>query len=88
MGFQKKFECEVSGWGELYPIFLAFWNFFNFAKPLISLQAGSTRLPVEVWRSGQTPTEDSLRADQHVSTTHDGDIVMFSIFTVFCPLDE
>ena len=31
MGFKKKFG---RGWGELYPICLVFWNFFNFAKPL------------------------------------------------------
>ena len=31
MGFQKKF---VGGWGELYPIFFGFWEFFNFTKPL------------------------------------------------------
>ena len=29
MGFQKKI-----GWGELYPICLDFWIFFNMAKPL------------------------------------------------------
>ena len=27
MGFQKKFGCEVDGWGELYPIlFFIFWK--------------------------------------------------------------
>ena len=25
----------MGGWGELYSIFLDFWNIFNFAKPLI-----------------------------------------------------
>ena len=34
MGFQKKFGWRVGGWGELYPIFLDFWNLFNFANPL------------------------------------------------------
>ena len=34
MGFQKKFGWRVGGWRELYPFFLDFWNFFNFAKPL------------------------------------------------------
>ena len=35
MSFQKKkLDRGVSGWVELYPIFLDFWNFFNFAKPL------------------------------------------------------
>ena len=33
MGFQKKSLGGVGGWGEFYPIF--FWDFFNFAKPLI-----------------------------------------------------
>ena len=35
MGFQKKFRWGMSGWGELYPIFV--WIFgicLNFAKPL------------------------------------------------------
>ena len=38
IGFQKKFGWGgVGGWGELYPsFFLYFWNFFNFAKPLIN----------------------------------------------------
>ena len=35
MGFKKKkFDWRVCGWGELYPIFLDFRNFFNFAQPL------------------------------------------------------
>ena len=37
MGFQKKI-WTVGGWGEPYPsFFLDFWNFFNFAKPLTSV---------------------------------------------------
>ena len=32
-GFKKK-NWMVGGWGELYPIFLGFWKFFNCAKPL------------------------------------------------------
>ena len=35
IGFKKKFVWGVGGWGELYPSF--FWDFFNFAKPLILL---------------------------------------------------
>ena len=34
MGFKKKsLDGGVCGWGELYPIFWGFLEFFNFAKP-------------------------------------------------------
>ena len=32
MGFQKKFGCEVGGWGELYPICLGFLEFVKLCK--------------------------------------------------------
>ena len=35
MGFKKKVWMGVGGWGELSPIFLDFWNYFNFAMPPI-----------------------------------------------------
>ena len=36
MGFQNKVWMGVGGRGELYPVsFFDFWNFINFAKPLI-----------------------------------------------------
>ena len=36
MGFHKKsLNGEMGEWDEVYPsLFLDFWNFFNFAKPL------------------------------------------------------
>ena len=35
-----QFGWGVCGWGELYPSFiLDFWNYFNFAKPLIPCQS-------------------------------------------------
>ena len=35
MGFPKKLDRGVDGWGELYPVFfLGYLDFFNFAKPL------------------------------------------------------
>ena len=37
MGFHKQhFDGGVGGWCELYPIFLGFLEFFNFAQPLSS----------------------------------------------------
>ena len=33
MGFQKK-SLDGGGWGELYPIFFGFLEFFYFGKPL------------------------------------------------------
>ena len=32
--FPKKLDIRVGGWGEIYPFFLGFLEFFNFAKPL------------------------------------------------------
>ena len=34
MGLKKNHPKIRNGWGELYPIFLDFLNFFNVAKPL------------------------------------------------------
>ena len=47
MGFQKKSLDGggwLGGWSELYPIFLDFLNFLNFAKPLSMQQTLKGRL--------------------------------------------
>ena len=44
MGFQKKLDGGVGEWGELYPHFFGFLEFFNFAKPLRQVMIGAEKL--------------------------------------------
>ena len=56
MGFKKQFGCGVGGWDELYPSFLGFLDFFNFAKPLNAPSPfDADALPMSMLKCGVRP---------------------------------